>query len=239
MRFLTELESRASERIMKMIEIMNWLDFIFVWPVMVYRWCKFGYTYRRIYLGEGKWTILEQADYYRLKHFKWIVYGNGNSGENLYVVRYKFVEPYKTIMVSMHREIMNANDERLIDHKNCNSLDNRKNNLRFATRAENTQNRRKKKSTSSRFIGVDFYKRDSNWQCRITNDGKRILIGRFDSEIAAARAYDEAAKKYYGEFARLNFPPESEESRALFARLITVARDLLLVTRNQRSAYSV
>jgi hypothetical protein len=119
----------------------------------------------------------------------------------------------------MHREIMNPTDDRFVDHRNCDSLDNRRANLRFATRAENMRNRRKKKNTTSQFVGVNFYKPSKKWDSRITHQGKRIKLGRFVSEIDAAKAYDEAAKKYYGEFARLNFPPENEESRALFARI--------------------
>lgn len=211
----------------QLITIQNWLDFIFACPLLAYRLFRYGYTYRRIYLGEGKWTILEQADYYRLKHYKWVVHGGGH---NLYAVRLKFVEPYKTIMLSMHREIMNANDDRLVDHRNCDSLDNRKSNLRFATRAENMQNRRKRKNTSSRYMGVCFCKQTGKWTSIIVYNKKSIWLGRFDSEIEAAKAYDEAAKKYYGEFARLNFP-EKEESRALFARIGRLIR--------QRAAFSV
>jgi hypothetical protein len=202
-----------------MKRIIDWLDFIFTCPLLAYRLLRFGYAFRKIYLGEGIWTILEQADYCRLKNYKWIVYGGGNSGENLYAVRFKLVEPYKTTYVSMHREIMNATDERFVDHKNCDSLDNRRSNLRLATRSENIQNRRKKKNTTSRFIGVNFSKPESKWRSRITYQGKRIALGRFDSEIEAAKAYDQAAKKYYGQFARLNFPQQDERSRALFTRV--------------------
>jgi hypothetical protein len=81
------------------------------------------------------------------------------------------------------------------------------------------RNRRKKKNTTSQFVGVNLYKPSRRWDSRITHQGKRIKLGRFDSEIEAAKAYDEAAKKYFGEFARLNFPEESEESRALFTRI--------------------
>jgi hypothetical protein len=193
-----------------------WLERLFVWPVMLYRYCKFGYTFRRIYLGEGFWTILDEEDYYRLRHFKWVLYGGGH---NWYAARLKVTGPYKTRTISMHREIMNAPKGKLVDHRNCESLDNRRSNLRFATRAENVRNRRKQKNTTSQFIGVSFYKPTNNWESRIQHGDKRIRLGRFDSEIDAAKAYDEAAKRLFGEFARLNFPPENEQSRALFARI--------------------
>jgi len=198
------------------IHLPVWLDLIFVWPVLLYRFCKFGYTFRRIYLGEGYWTILEQEDYYRLRNFKWIVHGTGH---NLYAVRYKFVGPNRTWKFSMHREIMKPKDRRFVDHRNCDSLDNRRSNLRFATPAENIHNRRKRKNTTSQYLGVHFCKTESNWHCKITRRGKGIRIGRFRSEIEAAKAYDKAAKKYYGKFARLNFPPQDERPRALFTRV--------------------
>ena len=197
-----------------------WLDLVIVWPVLLYRFCKYGYTFRRIYLGEGYWTKLDQADYYRLRKYKWIVYGNGNSGQNLYAVRLKLDDTYKTTILSMHREIMNPqNGSILVDHRNCASLDNRRSNLRFATRSENMRNCRKRKNTTSQFIGVWFRKKYGKWESVISHNRKKTLLGRFENEVAAARAYDEAAKKYYGEFARLNFPPESVESRAIFARI--------------------
>jgi hypothetical protein len=203
----------------QLIKIQNWLDFIFTCPLLAYRLLRYGFTFRRIYLGEGKWTILEQDDYYRLKNFKWVVYGRGNCGDNLYAVRLKLIGPNRTTILSMHREIMNANDKRLVDHRNCNSLDNRRANLRFATKAENMRNRRKKKNATSQYIGVHYYKPQGTWSCSILHDGKRIWLGRFESEIEAAYVFDKAANKYHGEFARLNFPPEGEESRALFARI--------------------
>jgi hypothetical protein len=102
---------------------------------------------------------------------------------------------------------MDAPADRLVDHRNNDGLDNRRDNLRLATRSQNMYNKLKTKSkTSSRFIGVSFDKSRRKWEARIYYQGRKIWLGRFDSEIDAALAYDEAARKYHGEFARLNFP---------------------------------
>ena len=189
------------------ITIQNWLNLIFVSPILLYRLLRFGCAYRRLYLGQDKWSLLDVKDYYHLRIFKWVVYGNGT---NLYAIRLRFTEPNKTSTVYMHREIMNPPAGLVVDHKNCDGLDNRRSNLRFATQAQNTLNRRKKKNAVSQFRGVWFYK--GKWGSQISSQGKRIFLGRFDNEIDAAKAYDEAARKYHGEFARLNFPESATKT---------------------------
>ncbi len=180
-----------------------WLDRICVWPVVWYRRRKYGYDFRRIYLGEGKWTIVEPGDYYTYGKYRWIVWGDTY---NFYAFREKKTGPKSTKKVSLHREIMNFPKNKLVDHKNGDTLDNRRSNLRLATHIQNMQNRRKRKNTTSKYVGLWRDKRTNRWAARITFNKKPIFLGRFDSEIAAAKAYDRAAKKYFGEFARLNFP---------------------------------
>jgi len=185
------------------MNVLNWLDLIFTFPLLTCRLLKFGYTFRKIYLGENEWTLVSPFDYYWLKNLNWYLNGNG---KEFYAFRNVKVGPGKTKMVSMHRQIMDPPQHLLVDHRNNNSLDNRRANLRLATHAENACNRPKiRTKTSSRYIGVYLEKRTGRYTSKIRVNGKRLWLGRFTSETDAARAYDAAAKKYHGEFARLNF----------------------------------
>jgi hypothetical protein len=186
------------------ISIPNWLDRIFAWPVLFYRKRKFGHPYRKIRLTEGKFTLVDPQDFYWLNNFDWFTERNRTS---FYAARFNNDLPEGPTIVSMHRQIMNFPQGLLVDHRNLDGLDNQRSNLRIATYSENNCNRPKRKNTSSRFVGVCFEKRCKRWMAYIAMNRKRKHIGYFDSEIDAARAYDAAARKYHGEFARLNFTP--------------------------------
>jgi hypothetical protein len=92
-----------------------------------------------------------------------------------------------------------------VDHINWNGLDNRRGNLRLATTAENARNRGPTKANKSGYKGVCWYKPSQKWMAYIWH-GKHIALGLFDDPAEAARAHDEAARQYHGEFAYLNFP---------------------------------
>jgi hypothetical protein len=171
---------------------------------MVYRRRKYGYEFRRIYLGEEVWTIVEPTDYYRVGNIKWCLGGHERKSYAIGGIRSN-KGGAKTVY--LHREIMTAPKGRIVDHKNGDSLDNRRANLRIATHAQNSSNKRKTRSkTTSRFIGVSYEKSQDRWAVKIKHKGKSYWIGGFKSEIEAAKARDIAAKKYHGEFAQLNFP---------------------------------
>jgi hypothetical protein len=99
----------------------------------------------------------------------------------------------------------------LTDHINGDGLDNRRANLRAATKAQNGRNMRKTRGTS-RYKGVSWSKERSLWQADISTGHRRISLGRFSDEEVAGRAYDDAARSLFGDFAALNFPRPGENS---------------------------
>lgn len=109
--------------------------------------------------------------------------------------------------VYLHRLIAGARKGEVVDHINGNSLDNRKANLRICTKAENSRNRKLGPTNKSGFKGVSWEAHTGKWRAKIGTDHKQITIGRFDTKEDAARAYNEAAIKYHGPFARLNQIP--------------------------------
>lgn len=110
---------------------------------------------------------------------------------------------------SLHRiiaERMEFHISDQIDHIDGNKLNNQRNNLRSATSSQNAINSKKPKNNTSGYKGVSWSKKSKKWRAQICFEGKQIHLGFFDDSKDAANAYDKAALKYFGEFARLNFP---------------------------------
>jgi ABC-2 type transport system ATP-binding protein len=109
----------------------------------------------------------------------------------------------------MHRVIMNAPKGSIVDHRDHEGLNNTKQNLRFATRSQNSCNRKRLNYGSSKYRGVCRGNECNKWRAYISFNGQRKYLGYFDNEEDAGKAYDEAAKIYHGEFAVLNFEDDS------------------------------
>lgn len=159
---------------------------------------------KEIILSQGKVALVDDEDFEWLSKWKWSTQW---APHNYYAVRTEYGEKNKTVY--MHREITHPPNNLDIDHINHNGLDNRRENLRFCTTAQNTHHQIKRDGHTSGFKGIYWNKRKKKWQAkiRLTANGisKQIFLGLFDSEIHGALAYDEAAKKYFGDFAELNF----------------------------------
>lgn len=123
--------------------------------------------------------------------------------EDKYLLQYKITASkagFKLSKVYLHRLIMKAPKGMVVDHINGDRFDNRKCNLRICTQAENMRNR--KPNAGVKYKGVRL--KYSRFEARIGVGKKQIFIGKFDTEIEAAMAYNEAAVKFHGEYARLN-----------------------------------
>lgn len=107
------------------------------------------------------------------------------------------------------RAVLAAPKGLFVDHINMDPLDNRRKNLRFATKAQNMHNRRRPRHNSTGFKGVYFNKATGKWDAYISANKRRTYLGAFLSAEAAARAYDLKAAAIHGEFARPNFPREA------------------------------
>jgi len=187
------------------IKIPTWLEKPVVIPLLWYRRLRYGYPFRRIRLTQGKYAIVDPDDYARLSRYKWHA---AKGGHSFYAMRGQWSGKLKKrLTIMMHREIIDVPDGFVPDHINHNSLDNRKANLRLATPADNARNARYPKiNTSSKYRGVWYNKQTKKWRATILVNRKRKQIGCFSDEVAAAKAYDCAARKFHGDFAVLNFP---------------------------------
>jgi hypothetical protein len=152
---------------------------------------------KQIPLTQDKFALVSDHRFDYLNQFEWQATFDGY---NWYAQR---TEGEKTI--KMHREIMGVTDPFIfIDHRDNNGLNNQDENLRECTNAENQRKRGKAYNNKSGYKGVSFDKKKYRYRAQIRHGGDPVFLGHFENPKDAALAYNEAAKKYHGEFAYLN-----------------------------------
>jgi AP2 domain/HNH endonuclease len=155
--------------------------------------------------GAGKFAVVDDADYDLVSSRLWQLNADG------YAMGYVGYDKVKKrgITKLMHRFIMNAPDGTQVDHIDGDRLNNQRSNLRFCdTRLNNRNMRPGARKGTSQYKGVAYDRSRSKWMAMVKDENRRYNLGRFTTEIEAARAYDRKAKELFGEFFRPNLPEE-------------------------------
>jgi hypothetical protein len=161
-------------------------------------------SYRIISLTKKQNTKVSFRDFSWLSQWNWFAQWSKNTN-SFYAVRNSEKDKNgKQHNIRMSREILGCGPNEEADHRNHDTLDNRRENLRKATRNENVRNRRLRKDSTSGYIGVSWQTLVKQWVARISYDGVETIIGYYPCPKEAARAYNCAAKSLHGEFASLN-----------------------------------
>src|SRR5690606_25463401 len=156
-----------------------------------------------IQLGHDRFTLVDEDDYHILNKHNWSVHKK-------YAYRIEFIDG-KRVHIYMHRLLTDAPSLQEIDHINGDTLDNRKSNLRFATRSQNAMNKVDRGvGSETGYRGVYFTKNNCFYSI-ITINRKQLYLGTYNYAKSAAEAYDDAARLYFGEYGRYNFPREGEQ----------------------------
>lgn len=160
-------------------------------------------------LSQGYVAIVDVADYAELMKFRWHVSVTNSAvhGFSVYARR-KISVNGKTVSVYMHRQIMGEPEGKIVDHKDRNTLNNSRRNLRIATPIQSSTNRVSRKPGSSRFHGV--CRAGSGYSASVKTAGVRVWRKYFSNETEAAIARDKVARQVHGEFAVLNFPEPAQ-----------------------------
>jgi HNH endonuclease len=153
----------------------------------------------RIPLTQGFTTVVDAADWPRLEPYTWCIFNARTKWP--YAVT---GAPRGGRRILLHRFLLDAPAHLYVDHRDGDTLNNRRANLCLVTPAENHANQRHF-GTSSRYRGVIWHR--GKWRATLMARGRRIYLGRFANEVEAARAVDAALRAAWGPLARLNLSP--------------------------------
>ena len=150
------------------------------------------------------WTIIDLEDLERVINFPytWFAKYNHTNGEYYATASVYHPELQQSRPIFLHQFLMNENGKD-VDHKNNDTLDNRKSNMRVAEERNNSKNRKgKNKNNTSGHRNVCLV--DGKWVVQLQIDGKNTRLGKFDDVHEAGKFAEEMRQKYYGEFAGKN-----------------------------------
>lgn len=161
-------------------------------------------NYREVVISQNRIALVSEEDYPAIAAVPWF-YALGYARRNAPRQHYT-----RGPQIQMHRVIIGAKEGEEVDHINGNTLDNRRENLRICTHAENVRNRIKRTHTSSIYKGVHRRSDTGKWRAAIAVDARTVHLGTYTTEVEAAMAYNTAALHYHGRFARLNHIPDDD-----------------------------
>lgn len=147
---------------------------------------------QHIKLSTGDSMLVDNDNFIKLSKFRWCL-TNGYPSRRV-----------GNKIVYLHRIVNKTPEGIFTDHINGDKLDNRRSNLRSCSYKQNSANKGFHKNSTSGFKGVSWFPRYKKWVAQITVNYKHLSLGYFKKKTDAAHAYNMAAQKYFGEFAKLN-----------------------------------
>jgi len=151
---------------------------------------------KEIFLSQNKVAIIDDEDFDAVSKYKWCAV----CIKKIWYARAQI----ENHLVYLHRFLMQPSIKMEVDHKDGNGLNCIRENMRVCRPLDNNRNRRIQKGNTSGYKGVWWYPRLKKWESGISVENKSIHLGVFIQRDDAALAYNEAAKLYYGDFAKLN-----------------------------------
>ncbi len=157
---------------------------------------------KQIKLTQDKVALVDDEDFETLNKYKWHYSRYSPHFENGYAKRRN--PNGKPALIRMQHMILPLKKGYMVDHKNGNGLDNRRENLRLVTKSQNMMNCGLQRNNKSGYKGVCWHESNKKWRAQIFVNGRQYFLGLFKNKKDAARAYNDAAPHYHGEYAYLN-----------------------------------